>query len=134
MKKVMVFGSFDLIHPGHINMFQQAKEHGDYLIVVVALDKVIEKVKGKKPMIAQQERLSDVAQLRLVDEALLGHPTDRYANIKKVKPDVICLGYDQYHFVDKLQDKLNEFGFDTQVIRLKPYKEEKYKSSKLKKK
>ena len=134
MKKVMVFGSFDLLHPGHINLFQQAKKFGDHLIVVVALDKIIKKVKGKKPMLGEQERLKEVKQLRLVDEVILGHPTDRYANIVKVKPDYICLGYDQYHFTQKLDDKLLELGLDTQVVRLKPYKEDKYKSSKLKKK
>ena len=48
MRKVMVFGTFDIIHKGHINMLIQAKKLGDFLVVVLACDKTIEAVKNRK--------------------------------------------------------------------------------------
>ena len=51
--------------------------------------------------------------------------------IKKIKPDVIALGYDQIAFTDKLQEKIQEFGLNTKVVRLKSYKNGNHKSSKI---
>jgi len=52
--------------------------------------------------------------------------------INDEKPDVICLGYDQQHFVNKLEEKIKEFGLNTKIIRLGSYQPEKYKSTKIK--
>ena len=49
MKKVMVFGTFDIFHDGHRDYFKQAREFGDYLIVVVARDENVLKIKGNIP-------------------------------------------------------------------------------------
>ena len=49
MKKVLIAGTFDIIHPGHINLIKQAKEFGDFLVVVIARDKNVIKAKGKQP-------------------------------------------------------------------------------------
>ena len=48
MKKVILFGTFDIFHKGHKNFLEQAQEFGDYLIVVIARDKTVKKIKGKK--------------------------------------------------------------------------------------
>lgn len=131
MTKVMVFGTFDLVHLGHLSLFEQAKKHGDELIVVVALDSTVLKTKGRKPFFDEQQRLKMIQALRIVDKAVLGNPEDFYKVINEEKPDVICLGYDQKFFVDKLQDKIKEFGLQTRIIRLKPFLSETYKSSKI---
>jgi len=123
MKKVMVFGTFDIIHPGHKNFFKQARKYGEYLIVVVARDKTVKEVKGKMPANNEKARLDNIKKSGLVNEAVLGNLKDKYKNIKELKPDVICLGYDQINFTDKLNN------FNIKVIKLKPYKPEIYKTS-----
>ena len=60
MTKVMVFGTFDPLHPGHVDFFRQAKQHGDELVVVVALDSTVEKTKGRKPSLGENARLAAV--------------------------------------------------------------------------
>ena len=70
-----------------------------------------------------------VEQCSLVDEARLGYENDPYKIIKEIKPDVICIGYDQNSFNHNLESKLEEFGLNTKVYTLKPYIPEKFKSS-----
>ncbi|MBR9691787.1 adenylyltransferase/cytidyltransferase family protein [Candidatus Woesearchaeota archaeon] len=118
MKSVMVFGTFDILHKGHLSLFSQAKRYGDYLIAVVARDKTVEKVKGRKPRNNEKKRLKEVS--KYADKAILGYIYDKQKIVKKYKPNVICLGYDQKDFIDGLKFK-----------RLKAYKPHKYKSSKL---
>jgi len=75
-----------------------------------------------------------IQESALADEVILGSLGDKYAIIKKRKPNVICLGYDQEFFIENLKSKLKEFGLiKTEIIRLKSYKPEIYKSSKLRK-
>lgn len=125
MKKVMIFGAFDIIHPGHLSLLRNAKKRGNKLIVVVARDKTIKEVKGRKPKFNEEERMSKLASLNIADELILGDLRDRYKAVKEMKPDVVCLGYDQENFVPGLEK------FKCNVVRLKAYKKEKYKSSKL---
>jgi cytidyltransferase-like protein len=132
MRKVMVFGTFDILHKGHLNFFRQAKKHGDYLIAVVARDKNVRKIKKKKPRNNEFVRLLNVALVKTVNIAALGSLKDPYKIIEEKKPNIICLGYDQNSYSDKLEEKLKKRKLKTKVIRLKPYKAYKYKSSKLK--
>ncbi|MBI2548987.1 FAD synthase [Candidatus Woesearchaeota archaeon] len=118
MHKVMVFGTFDVIHTGHLYFLNQAKQHGDYLVVIIARDKTVEMVKGKKPLTPELQRKSRIELLAMVDEARLGQLEDKYADIRAIQPDVICLGYDQTAFVDKLPAKLESFGLSTKIVRM----------------
>ncbi|MBD3354453.1 adenylyltransferase/cytidyltransferase family protein [Candidatus Woesearchaeota archaeon] len=124
MGKVMVFGTFDGLHKGHLNYFKQAREHGDYLIAVVARDNTVKEVKDKFPKYDEKKRLSEVK--KYTDKAVLGYAGDKYKVIKEYGPNFVCLGYDQKDFVEGLKK------FDIEVKRMKAYKPEKYKSSKLK--
>ena len=133
-KKVLVFGTFDIFHPGHRNFLKQAKSFGNYLIVVIARDKTVLKVKKQDSLNDEQKRLLIVKKSYLADKVVLGSLSDKYAVIKKYKPDIICLGYDQVFFTNNLKDKLKEFKLDnTKIIRLNSYYPEIYKSSKLRK-
>jgi len=134
MKRVVVFGTFDVFHPGHMDFLKQAKEYGSDLTVVIARNKTVFKIKGRLPKNSESKRMKKVSDSGLAQEVILGNEGDKYKIIKDLHPDVICLGYDQKFFVDKLRSKLDEFGLDkTEIIRLKSFKPEIYKSSKLEK-
>jgi cytidyltransferase-like protein len=130
MQKVLVFGTFDIFHEGHRSFLKQAKKYGDFLRVVVARDETVTEVKKIAPQNGEQSRLGEIQKSALADEVVLGSLDDKYAVVREYKPNVICLGYDQEFFVDKLERKLKEFGLEkTKIVRLESYQPEKYKSS-----
>tara|TARA_Y100000310_G_C20316689_1_gene638757 strand:+ start:122 stop:532 length:411 start_codon:yes stop_codon:yes gene_type:complete len=133
MKKVLVFGSFDLLHEGHKRFLREAKELGDYLMVVVARDATIVDFKKVNSMYGENERVSHVEELGIADEVKLGYKGDKWKIIEEVKPDVIALGYDQDSYTNGLEDGMKDRGLNVKIIRLGSYKPEKYKSSLLKK-
>lgn len=129
--RVLVFGTFDLFHPGHKDFFRQARELGDYLIVGVGRDAVVAAIKGRPPRQNERERRDAVQRSDLVDEALLlpENPDDRFEWIKIIKPDVIALGYDQTAFTKDLAHHLKANRLTCRIVRLKPFQPETYKSS-----
>lgn len=130
----MVFGAFDGLHPGHLDFFKQAKKYGDFLIVSVGRDANVDKIKGKRPLFGEEERLELISNLKIVDQAILGAPDNFYAHIKEQKPNVIGLGYDQWASEDEVIANLeNEGILNCEVVRLKPYNSKKAKSTILKK-
>jgi FAD synthetase len=133
MKKVLVFGTFDYFHEGHKSFLRQAKKYGDHLIVVIARDKTVGVVKKLVPSNNERQRLETIKKSGLADKAVLGNLRNKYTVVNKIKPEVICLGYDQKFFVDELQNNLDEMGLKTRIYKLKPYKPGLYKSSKISK-
>lgn len=131
-KRVIVFGTFDVVHEGHRSLFRQAKAYGDELIVVVAKDETVKAVKGNLPHFNEETRLAAVEKETLVNRAVLGNPDDKYAVIEKLKPDIICLGYDQHTFIDQLPEELESRGLSPKIVRLEAFKPEQFKSSKIK--
>src|SRR3989338_642861 len=132
MKKVINFGSFDILHEGHRHYLNEAKGYGDYLIVVVARDENILRFKGRKPRNDEKYRLNEIRKLDFVDEAVLGHKDDILEVLEEFRPDVICLGYDQKTVDEqKLKKELEKRNLKAIIVRAKPYKEDVYKSSKL---
>jgi cytidyltransferase-like protein len=135
MKKVMVFGAFDGLHSGHLHFFRQAKKYGDTLLVSVGTDKNVEKIKGKKPVLSEKERVDLISQLKIVDSVILGAETDYFLHIKKHMPDVICLGYDQWAQEGNVRKGLDDIGLTkTEIYRLESYEPTRAKSTILKKK
>ncbi len=130
MKIVMVFGAFDGLHPGHLDFFRQAKEHGDFLIVSVGRKSNVEKIKGKKPLFGDDERLGLVAALKIVDKAVLGVEDDFFEHIKQYSPDVVALGYDQWASDEMVREELDKVGLKkTKIVRLKPHHADRAKST-----
>lgn len=125
----MVFGTFDILHPGHLWFFAAAKKKGEELIVVVARDHHSLQIKEKPTRYNERDRLKMVQALKIVNRAILGDMKDRRAPIKKWRPEVICLGYDQKMPVKKLKVWLQEIKVESKVARLKPYQPKKYKST-----
>lgn len=116
---IVVFtgGVFDIIHPGHIYTLSSAKNLGDVLVVTVATDKTVKKMKGHAPLNDEAKRVELVAALRTVDLALLGSETDMFEVVERVRPDVIALGYDQKHDVDELTLGASSRGLHIKVVR-----------------
>lgn len=125
---VMVFGTFDIPHLGHIYLFRKAKKYGNKLVVVVARD-----INVKKTIFHNEtQRLLMLEHIDLVDKAVLGHKTNFYQPIKKIRPDVIVLGYDQKPNKQKLGVALKKLGFSwIRVVRLPIYGREKCRSRKM---
>lgn len=130
MKTVMCFGTFDVLHLGHLSYFGQAKQHGDYLIVVIARDKT-KQDQGKLTIFNEHERRELVSKVDLVDEAIVGNHGNHFQIIQELKPDVVCLGYDQPITEEELQEKIKEMGLQISIMRATPYKPERWKSSRI---
>lgn len=109
-KTVLVGGTFEIVHPGHIFFLNKAKEFGDYLVVVVARDSTVRKMK-RPPVVPEDQRLKVIASLKPVDNALLGREQEDILEIvKEIKPDVIVLGPDQVHDIKDLQSRIRALG------------------------
>lgn len=129
MKKVIVFGTFDIVHPGHVHMLNEAKEYGDYLIAVIARDSTVCDIKGRAATNNEQTRLNNIIKLNLTDKVRLGClGDDKYQVIHEEKPDIIALGYDQRVFVGNLTEAIEDY---VKIVRLSPYLPNIYKSSKM---
>ena len=134
LKKVLTFGTFDLLHEGHISYLKQAKKFGDELYVLVACDQAIMWAKKHLPEQNEVVRLKAVKELIFVDKALLGKSVNSFKDylrpITEAKPDIICLGYDQLVKEEEwLRLEISKLDPKPQLIRLKPFKEDVYKTS-----
>lgn len=121
-KVVMAFGSFDILHLGHIHYLERAKRLGDTLIVVISRDSSIEKFKHRKPIFDEKSRLRMVKSLKIVDKVVLGNKVltkdAMFKVLKKYKPDVIALGYDQMFDEEKLKMWLRKNKIDAEIVRI----------------
>lgn len=134
MKKVMCFGTFDILHKGHEYYLKEAKKLGDCLVVVVALDATVAAIKGSLPVHSQETRLKNLQKLGIADKVILGGSADKLQRTEEEKPDVICLGYDQQSFTENLKEELGKRGMkNIEIVRIPSYHPEKYKSSLLRK-
>jgi FAD synthetase len=121
MVKVMATGTFDLLHLGHIFFLKEAKKQGDKLAVVVATDATVRKFKHE-PINPEDVRLNLIKELKIVDEAYLGHEDDMYEIVEEIKPDIIALGFDQIHDEDKIKKELEKRNIKSKVVRLSEFK------------
>lgn len=136
---VLASGTFDLLHLGHVKYLEEAKKAGGKnaeLIVIVAKDSTVEKRKGKKPVMPEEQRRALVESLKVVDKAILGYEAfDMSQVIDEIKPDVIAVGYDQDKIEEKVCKTVAEKGLGIQVIKVQKFgKPELNSSLKIKKK
>lgn len=96
MKRVLTVGVYDYFHLGHLRLFKQAREHGDYLIVAVQDGDYILKYKpDAKVLYSTEERKELIGALRVVDEVT--SYTDVDEKVKEIDFDVFAVGEDQKH-------------------------------------
>jgi FAD synthetase len=136
---VLASGNFDLLHLGHVKYLEEAKKAGGEntkLIVIVARDSTIKKMKGRQPVMPEDQRRSLVESLKVVDEAILGYEElDIGKVLEKIKPDIIAVGHDQQNIERTVQKALAEKKFNIKVVKIGKFgKEELNSSSKIKRK
>lgn len=132
-KVVLASGVFDLLHLGHVRFLEEAKEAGGpnaKLIVIIARDSTVEKTKGKKPIMSEDQRRALVESLKVVDEAALGYENlDIGEVIGKIKPDVIALGYDQADMEREVKTYVAKHKLPVEVVRIGRFGENALDSS-----
>jgi FAD synthetase len=132
-KVVLASGVFDLLHLGHVKFLEEAKKAGGpdaQLVVVIARDSTVEKTKGRKPIMPENQRRALVESLRVVDRAVLGYENLEIGEvIENIKPDVIALGYDQEDVMKQVLDYVNKNKINVKVVRIGKFGEKPLDSS-----
>jgi D-beta-D-heptose 7-phosphate kinase/D-beta-D-heptose 1-phosphate adenosyltransferase len=132
MKTVLVFGSFDGLHPGHEAMLREARGHGERVVAALAPDNVIERLKGRFPKHAFEERQDALLASKLVDEVATSDKEEGvYRILNRVHPDVVAFGYDQDALRENFLKFLEKTGKKMPTVTLSPFEPDKYKSSKI---
>ncbi|MBK9746423.1 MAG: adenylyltransferase/cytidyltransferase family protein [Chloroflexi bacterium] len=96
VKKVFVSGCFDLLHSGHIAFFQQAAQYGD-LYVALGSDATVYQLKGRLPVVSEDERLYSIKAIRYVTDAFISRGSgllDFEAEFRELKPDIFLVNAD----------------------------------------
>ena len=95
MKRVITFGTFDIVHVGHINILERAKSLGDYLIVGISSDALNMLKKGRAPVYSESDRVKIISSLRCVDEIFIEHSLELKGDyIKEHDADLLVMGDD----------------------------------------
>jgi len=132
-KLVLASGVFDLLHLGHVRFLEEAKKAGgpcSKLVVIVARDSTVERRKGERPVMPENQRCALVASLKVVDEAILGLEKFNIGRvIDKLKPDVIAFGYDQKAMMQEVKDYVKEHGRNIRVVKVGKFSADELDSS-----
>lgn len=104
MKKVITYGTFDLLHTGHINILRRAAEYGEYLVVAISSDE-FNALKGKKAYYSFEQRKAILEAIRYVDEVIPEHNWEqKVTDVKDHDIDVFVMGDDWAGDFDFLKD------------------------------
>ncbi|HEY5847429.1 MAG TPA: adenylyltransferase/cytidyltransferase family protein [Microlunatus sp.] len=102
---VITFGTFDVLHVGHIRVLNRAAEYGDRLVVGVSSDALNFSKKGRNPVFSQDERLEIVANLHVVDQVFVEESLEQKREyVEKYAADVLVMGDDWEGKFDFLND------------------------------
>lgn len=107
MKKIITYGTFDMLHEGHIKLLQRAKALGDYLIVAVSADE-FNALKGKKSYYSFEERKLILEAIRYVDEVIPENDWEqKEVDVKKYGIHTFVMGDDWKGKFDFLKGSCN---------------------------
>lgn len=121
MKIIFVNGCFDVLHPGHIQLFEYAKSLGDYLIVAIDSDEKVSQMKGKeRPIFSQDDRARTLEAIRYIDVVHIFNSKEELEDlIKTINPDIMIVGSDwkgkevvggQYAKAVRFFDRVGEYS------------------------
>jgi len=121
-KKVLIAGTFDLIHPGHLFLINEAAKLGD-VFVIVSTDKNRELYSGEAPIVPEEQRLEVIKGIKNVKAARLGRSdNDTLKTVEEIYPDIILLGPNQKYDVATLKKGLKDHGLEhIKIQRLQSY-------------
>ena len=126
----MVFGTFDGVHEGHRAFFAEAKSLGDYLVAVVAPDHIVEHLKGHLPKIDIGWRLERLKEEDNVDEVVMGDDElGTWDVVKKHRPAIVALGYDQTLLKKDLESALKDFDWHPEIKVMSAHEPNTYHNS-----
>lgn len=95
MKRVITFGTFDVLHIGHVNILERARALGDHLTVGVSSDALNLEKKGRLPVYPQEHRIKIIASLRFVDDVFVEESLEKKRDyILEHHADVLVMGDD----------------------------------------
>ncbi len=120
---ILMFGTFDRLHPGHEFVIREAMKRGG-VTVIVARDRNVERIKGFAAQESEDTRIHNLQAAFPSVTVLLGDAKDFLRPVRDIKPDLILLGYDQ-----KLPPGVGEADFPCPVERLPAFEPERFKSS-----
>jgi len=133
MKTVLAAGVFDLLHYGHIRYLEEAKKAGGEdarLIVIVARDETVRRLKGHGPIIPEDQRRAVIEALKVVDAALLGYEDmDLIRVIGQVKPDIVVMGHDQQSIKSQVEKVNQVLNADIEIVQITQFGEDDLNSS-----
>jgi len=122
IKTVMVAGTFELLHPGHLAYLKEAWKLG-YVVAVVSSDENAERSKRRKIVISQQQRAEVLSSLYYVHRVVLGRPGNIFDIFEELKPDVILLGPNQKVPEDVVKAEAKKRGVNAEVLRMPALKQ-----------
>ena len=106
MKRVITYGTFDLLHYGHINLLRRAKEQGDYLVVALSTDEFNWDEKQKKCYFSYEKRKQLLEAIRYVDLVIPEQAWDQKVNdVKEYHIDTFVMGDDWAGKFDFVQEE-----------------------------
>lgn len=123
MKRILVCGTFDRLHPGHVFLLREASRRGE-LFVLVARDATVLHVKGSLPEETEHVRRESLRRAFPRAHVFLGEREDFLTPVRSLHPDLLLLGYDQH-----LPPGIREADLPCPFERLPAFHPEKYKSS-----
>ena len=117
-KKGFTVGTFDMFHRGHLNLFRQAKEYCDYLVVGVHSDEWVMHCKSRPTVIPYEDRADIVGAIRYVDEVVKNETRSKMEAWNKLHFDVACIGDDWKgtEVWNKIEAELKAVGCDVIYI------------------
>lgn len=121
--RVLVFGTFDALHPGHVFVLEKAAARGE-LHVVVARDATVQRIKSRPPAQPEHERAAAIQAAFPAAHVHLGDPQNYAKPLHTIQPDLVLLGYDQ-----QLPPGVSAKDIPCPVERLPAFEPERYKSS-----
>ena len=131
MQKVLVFGTFDLLHPGHLAFLDAAVKYGAVTVVITPNFKA-KKEKGRAPHFSERERMQMVAALKNVSRVVIGDKGKKWSVVRRLAPDVICVGHDQHAKHPAFLAQLATLKKRPKIVRLSSFKSSRYSTSKVK--